>query len=166
MAKEGKEITPRKEELQRMPQRMMTPFDEMERMFEGFFPSGWMRPFRTPSLWGEMGAGAAPKVPAVDIIDREEELVVRAELPGMKKEDIDVSMSDNSVTISGQTKHEAKEAAEQYYRCEISRGAFSRTVTLPAEVDSDKTKASFKDGVLELVMPKQERSRRHTIKVE
>lgn len=163
MAKENKqEITPRRESP--VPQRTMTPFDEMERMFESFFPSGLLRPMRTAPLWGEMAPGA--KVPPVDIIDREEDIVLRAEMPGIDKDSIDVSMSDNSVTIRGSSGHEEKESEENFYRCEISRGAFSRTVALPAEVDGDKTKATFKEGVLELTMPKVERAKRHSIKVE
>lgn len=163
MAKESKqEITPRKES--QLPQRWMSPFDEMERMFESFFPTGFLRPFRTAPLWSEMVPTG--KMPAVDIIDRDEEIVLRAEMPGVDKASIDVSMTDNTVTIRGSTRHEEKEAEENYYRAEISRGAFSRTLVLPAEVDGDKTKATFKEGVLELVMPKVERAKRHTIKVE
>lgn len=163
MAKESKqEITPRRES--QMPQRIMSPFDEMERMFENFLPSGWLRPMRTPMWGGELAPGA--KIPPVDIIDRDEEIVLRAEMPGIDKDSIDVSLSDNSVTLRGSSRHEEKESDEHYYRSEISRGAFSRTVTLPADVDGDKAKATFKEGVLELTMPKIERSKRHSIKVE
>lgn len=165
MAKEHKgELTPRRHEVQRMPQRMPSPFDEMERMFEGLMPSGFMRPFRGGWPFAEMAPEA--KVPAVDVIDREEDILLRAELPGVDKENIDISLSDNLVTIRGETRHEEKEDTDTYYRCEISRGVFSRTVSLPSDVDSDKTKASFKDGVLELVMPKVEKAKRHSIKVQ
>lgn len=163
MAKEKREVTPQKQELQRMPQRFVSPLEEMERMFEGFFPSGWMRPFRGPVL-GEFGMEA--KALPVDIIDRDEEIVLRAEIPGVKKEDIDISMSDNLVTIKGSSSYEEKEEHENYYRSEIARGTFSRTVALPSDVDGDKSKAVFKDGVLELTMPKLEKSKRHSIKVE
>ncbi len=157
MAKESKqEITTRRQEGQ-LPQRMLSPFDEMERMFENFFPTGWLRPMRTAPLWAELPPGA--KIPPVDIIDREEEILLRAEMPGIDKDSIDISLSDNSVTIRGSSRHEEKESEENYYRSEISRGAFSRTVSLPADVDGDKTKATFKEGVLELTMPKVERSR-------
>ncbi|WP_303904291.1 Hsp20/alpha crystallin family protein [Thiohalomonas denitrificans] len=163
MAEENKqEITTRRES--QMPQRMLAPFEEMERMFENFFPTGWLRPMRTAPLWGELAPVA--KIPPVDIIDREEEIVLRAEIPGVDKDSIDVSLSDNSVTIRGSSHHEEKESEENYYRSEISRGAFSRTISLPADVDGDKTKATFKEGVLELTMPKVERSKRHSIKVE
>ena len=163
MAKEKHEISTRRQEGQ-VPQRMLAPFDEMERMFENFFPTGWLRPMRTTPLWGEMAPG--PKIPPVDIIDREEDIVLRAEMPGIDKDSIDISLSDNSVTIRGASHYEEKESEENYYRSEISRGAFSRTVALPADVDGDKAKATFNEGVLEMTMPKLERSKRHSIKVE
>ena len=99
-------------------------------------------------------------------MDKEEVVIVRAEVPGMKKEDLEVSVTDNTVTIRGSTKHEEKTEEGEYYRCEISRGEFSRTVGLPAEVDGDKAKATFKDGVLELTLPKVAVSKRRSIKVE
>ena len=149
------------------PARVPSPFEEMERLFEGMMPRGWLRPTRWewPSLSGlvQPFEGHMPKV---DIIDRDSEVVVKAELPGVKKEDIDISVSDNSVTIRGCTSHESEEEKGDYYRMEMSRGEFARTVTLPAEVDSDKAKASFSDGVLELTLPKVTKSKRRTITVE
>ena len=150
---------------ERAPIRTWSPFDEMERMMENFFPSGWARPL---SRWERPMAAEAPqaKVPAVDVIDREDEILLRAEVPGIKKEDLEVSTTDNTVTIKGSTSYESKEENGQYYRCEIARGAFARTIALPADVDSDKTKAKFKDGVLELVMPKVEQAKRRTIQIQ
>ncbi len=148
------------------PTRALSPFEEMDRLMENFFPRGWLRPFRWewPSFPGmpelEM------KMPKVDVIDRENEVMVRAEVPGVKKQDIDVSMTDNTVTIKGCTSHEEKEEQGDYYRCEISRGSFSRTVALPSDVDGAKAKAVFKDGVLELTAPKVEKAKRRTIKVD
>jgi len=149
------------------PARAVSPFEEMERMMEGFFPRGWLRPFRWqwPS-WGELPAPFEGKVPHVDVIDRDEEIVVRAEVPGVEKKDLDVSLTENTVTIKGEARREEKEEKGDYYRCEISRGTFARTVMLPAEVDADKAKASFEDGVLELTLPKVEKSKRHSIKLD
>jgi len=148
------------------PMRALSPFEEMDRMFESFFPRGWMQPFRRewPSL-GEMAAPFEGKMPKVDVINRDAEIVVRAEVPGVDKKDIDVTMTDSTVTIKGSTSHEEKEEKGDYYRCEISRGAFSRTVALPAGVDSSKAKAKFQDGVLELTMPKTEKTKRVSVKV-
>lgn len=149
------------------PARALSPFEEMERLFEGMVPRGWLRP--THWEWPSISGLAHPfegRMPKVDIIDRDSEVVVKAELPGVKKEDIDISVSDNSVTIRGCTSHESEEEKGDYYRMEMSRGEFARTVTLPAEVDSDKAKASFSDGVLELTLPKVTKSKRRTITVE
>jgi HSP20 family protein len=166
MAKEEKKET--KQEVQKVePARVMSPFEEMERMFDNYFTRGWLRPFRRE--WPTFPEIAAPfegKTPSVDVIDRDNEVVVKAELPGVDKKDIDISVSQNTVTIKGTTSHEEKEEKGDYYRCEISRGSYSRTLSLPAEVDEEKTKAEFKDGILELTMPKKKKSKRHTIKVE
>jgi len=104
-------------------------------------------------------------MPRVDIVDRDDELVVKAESPGVDKKDLDISVTDNAVTIKGSTSHEEKEEKGDYYRCEISSGAYSRTLVLPSEVEADKAKANFKDGVLELTLPKLKKAKRHTIKV-
>ena len=147
----------------------LTPFDEMEqlmeRMFEGWLPRGWLRPLHVgrPALHELALEGWAPKV---DVIERDEDVLVRAEIAGVEKKDLDVSVTDNSVTIKGETRYEGKEDKGHYYRREISRGAFARMVRLPAEVDTEKAKADFKDGVLELTMPKLAKSRRRSIKFE
>ena len=99
----------------------------------------------------------------VDVIDHDDEVVVRAEVPGVEKDDMEIYVSDNSATIKGEKKHEEKEEKGGYYRSEISCSAFTRTVMLPNVVATDKAKAKFKDGLLELTMPKIEKTRRHTI---
>ncbi len=168
MAKDNAGEKGRKQELEKArPLRAVSPFTEMERMFEGMFPPSWLRPMRWewPS-WGEMAAPFEGRMPKVDVIDRDTEVVVRAELPGVDKKDLDVSVSANAVTIKASTKAEHKEEKGDYYRCEITQGSISRTVALPADVDGDQAKAAFKDGVLELTMPKVAGSRKQSIKVE
>lgn len=145
----------------------MTPFEEMERMFENFMGADWPRPMQWE--WPRMMRMRMPlegKLPRVDVIDRKADVLVRAELPGVDKKDLDVSLSENSVTIKGSTRQESKQEEGDYYRCEISQGAFMRTLLLPCAVDSEAAKASFKDGLLELVLPKREAAKRHSIKVE
>jgi HSP20 family protein len=162
--KKGKEVTVSKgREIQKVPTRMLSPFDEMERFFDDFWGRGWLRPFRRewPAL-AELPAA----MPRVDVIDRDAEVVVRAEAPGYDKDEIEVSVSGNLVTLKGETKKEEKEEKGDYHRWEISRGAFARTVSLPAEVDDSKAKATLKDGVLELVLPKVEKSRRKSIRID
>lgn len=156
------------QEIQKVtPARAMSPFEEMEQIFSRFFHRDWLWPMRRefPS-WSELAASFEGKLPRVDVIDRDAEIVVKAEVPGIKKEDIEVSVTDNTITIKGSTRREEKEEKGEYYRCEISRGSFARTVALPDNVDSSKVKATFKEGVLEVVMPKVEKSKRRTIAVE
>jgi HSP20 family protein len=143
-------------------------FEEMDRFFGEFFnrwPRSWVRPFRWDHPhWGDMSAmGTLPKV---DVLDREAEFVVRAELPGVRKEDVEVSVSDQRVTIRGCTRHEQRGEGESYFRTEISRGEFIRTVELPSGVDPGIARARLENGVLEVILPKTERARRHTIRVE
>jgi HSP20 family protein len=161
---EGKEI---QKTQQVIPSRIMSPFEEMDRLMENFFPRQWLRPFRWEMpTWSELGAPLDVRSPRVDIIDRDNDIVVKAEIPGVKKEDLDVSMTDTTVTIKGSTSHEEKQEKGNYYRCEITRGSFSRTVALPANVDTDKAKAVFNDGILELTIPKVEKAKRKSITVE
>lgn len=147
--------------------RVLSPFDEMERLMESRFPRNWLRPFHWE--WPSWAEGTAPfegKTPSVDVIDRNNEIVVKAELPGVDKKDLDISVTSNTVTVKGTTSHEEKEEKGDYYRCEMSRGEYSRTVALPADVDESKAKAKFKDGILELTIPKKEKAKRRKIKVD
>ncbi|MFO7594387.1 MAG: Hsp20/alpha crystallin family protein [Pseudomonadota bacterium] len=147
--------------------RPLTPFEEMDRIMEGFFPRRWLHPFRwdLPTM-SDLGAPFDIKSPGVDIIERDNEVIVKAEVPGVAKEDLDVSVTDNSVTIKGCTSHEETEEKGDYYRSEIRRGSFSRTVALPSSVNSDKAKATFKDGILELTIPKVEKSKRKSVTID
>jgi len=147
--------------------QVLSPFDEMERMFNDYISRGWMHPFRPD--WPNLFKSAQPfegKSPSVDVIERDDVVIVKAELPGVDKKDIDVSVTNNTVTIKGKTSHEEKEEKGDFYRCEISRGSYSRTLSLPAEVDEGKSKAKVKDGILELTLPKLTKSKRHSVKVE
>jgi HSP20 family protein len=164
MAKEDKKTS--KQNVQPVkPARALSPFEEMERMFDAF-SRGWMRPLqREWPAWGDMTVFGG-KTPGVDLIERDDEIVVKAELPGIDKKDMDVSVTKNTVSIKGTTSHEEKEEKGDYYRSEISRGEYARTLTLPAEVDEDRVKATFKNGILELKLPKLKPSKRTTVKVD
>jgi HSP20 family protein len=148
----------------------LSPFDEMEHEMERLFDRfgfGWMRPFRwREPFWGGMTTPFEGRIPSIDVIDRDEEVILRAELPGVDKKDLDVSMTDDAVTIRGSCRSEEKEEKGDYFRREVSTGSFSRTVALPADVDGEKAKASFKDGLLELTLPKVKKAMRKAIKVE
>ncbi|MFQ5487930.1 MAG: Hsp20/alpha crystallin family protein [Gammaproteobacteria bacterium] len=163
ISKEGKEGQVQRTAASRAP----SPFEEMDRLFESFFPRNWLRPMRWE--WPAAGELAAPfegRLPKVDVVDRDSDILVRAELPGVDKKDLDISITDNTVTIHATTSREAEEEKGEYYRREITRGSFSRTVALPAEVDADAAKASFKDGILELTVPKVEKAKRRRIEVQ
>ena len=148
------------------PRHLLSPFENMERLFEDFFPRSLLRHYRHGlPLASELTTPFEGRMPKVDVIDRDDEIFVRAELPGVDKKDVDISMTDNTVTIKGETRKEEKEEKGDYYRCETSHGAYTRTLSLPSEVNADKTRAIFKDGVLELTLPKIERAKRRTIKV-
>jgi HSP20 family protein len=105
------------------------------------------------------------RTPKVDVIDSDTQVEIKAELPGVKKEDLDVSLTDSSVRISARTHAESESKDKDYVRREISHGEFSRTVALPAEVDGDKATATFKDGILTLVLPKAAGSKRRSVKI-
>jgi HSP20 family protein len=147
--------------------RALNPFEEMERMFERLLGRSWLRPFGWENpLWTEMAKNMEVRVPSVDVIDREQEIVVRAEIPGVEKENLEVSLSDDRLSITGSTRQEKEEKeAGQYTHREMSRGSFTRVITLPASVDGEQAKASFKDGVLEMTLPKLKPSKRLRINV-
>ncbi len=148
------------------PVRAWNPFEDMDRMFENHFSRSWMHPFS--KLWSESDklAPFQGKMPSVDMIDRDKEIVVKAEMPGVDKKDLDISVTRNTVTIKGCTSHEEKEERDDYYRSEMSHGSYSRTLSLPADINEDKVKAKYKDGILELTLPKLEETKRQSIKVD
>lgn len=164
----SKNIHPISKDVSQTPaSRSLSPFAEMEQMFEQLFPQNWMRPMNWDMPgYNRLAPPFTGRLPKVDVVDRDNEIVVRAELPGVDKKDVDISLANNTVTIKASSKREEKEEKGDYYRCEISQGAFSRTLALPADVDTDKAKANFKDGMLELVLPKLKGAQKRSIKIE
>lgn len=144
-------------------------FKEMERFFEEYLPRRWWQHFG----FGHPGRMAAHsmrafdgKAPSVDILDKEDHFLVRAELPGVDKEDIHVSIANNILTIEASMSKDQTEEKEDYCRQEICRGSYRRTIALPEAVKENEAKANFKNGVLELTVGKMEKTKRATIKVE
>ena len=162
--------TKRKDLIERVPHTRgeLTLFDEMDRAFDSLFHRGWMRPFQEMfPEWPLFGHRELElQMPRIDVIDREKEILVRAELPGVEKKDLEVNLSGELLTIKGESHREEKEGEGEYFRSEISRGTFRRTIRLPEEVDEKGVKAEFKDGMLEVHMPKTHRVERHQIRVE
>ena len=137
---------------------------EMERMFDDFFGRRW-EPFRV-ARWLPSGVGVSPPSVELDVYEEKDEIVAKAEVPGLEKEDIEVSIADSTLTIKGEKKKEEEVKEEDYYRLERSYGSFVRSVELPREVQADKVKATFKNGVLEIRMPKSEEAKKKEIKVK
>jgi HSP20 family protein len=166
MAAEQKDIqVSRKGESAKAPSRIMRPMEDIERMFDEFLSRSWLRPFRG-ERFPELRLPFETHVPRLDVVDRDNEVVVRAEVPGARREDIEISLTGNLLTIKGETKREEKEEKGDYYRCEISRGSFSRTVSLPAEVNEAGAKAHLREGVLELTLPKVEKAKKRAITID
>jgi HSP20 family protein len=143
--------------------RGLLPFEEMERWFDEAFQgpfSLFRRPF-FPSRWSGEGV-----TPAVDFLEDGDEFVVKAELPGMEKNDININLQGDLLTISGEKKKEDKVEEKNYLRIERSSGRFSRSFRLPAEVLSDKATATFTDGILELRLPKSEEAKKKEINIK
>lgn len=128
--------------------------DEIDRLFEA--------PLAELTRTSQLLSGWTP---ALDLYEDKDNVVVRAELPGMKKEDIDVSLHDGCLSISGERKGEEKRQDAEVYRAERFFGRFQRTVTLPTQVANDKVKAQYKDGVLTITLPKAEEAKPKQIDV-
>ena len=112
------------------------------------------------------GAPDGDFVPALDIVEEKDNLVVKADLPGMTKDDITVAIQDNVLTIKGERKYEAEKKDANYYRRERVCGSFVRSLELPVTVDPNKVSASFRDGVLHVTLPKSEDAKPKQIEVK
>ena len=127
---------------------------EMDDLFDGFF-RGLDRPFAGYKAW-----------PAIDVAEEENSIVVRAEVPGCKSEDIDISVYGNTLTISGEKKFEEEKKEKGYYHIESTYGSFRRELTLPTDVDPGKVEAVCKDGVLSITLPKAASAKAVKVKVK
>lgn len=131
--------------------------DDFDRMFEGFF-----RPMR----WVEEAAGDA-FVPAMNIKERENEYVVQTDLPGVRKEDINVTLENGLLTILAERKsEEERKEGEQELRREVRYGRYTRSLRLGTQIDEKGVKANYRDGVLELILPKAEEAKPRKISVD
>jgi len=129
--------------------------DEIDRLFES--------PLAELARTSQLLSGWTP---ALDMHEDKDNITVKAELPGMKKDDIDISLHDGSLSISGERKSEEKFHDAEVYRSERFVGRFQRTVALPAPVAADKVKAQYKDGVLTITLPKTEEAKPKQIDVQ
>jgi HSP20 family protein len=140
--------------------------EEMDRAFDTFMRRGWMRPLR--DLWPESAFDTKMDfvLPRVDLIDRDNEVIVRAELPGIDKDHVHIDLAGSLLTIRGEREQKEEHEEGDFYRSEISRGSFVRTLQLPADVVVDEADASFDKGILEIRLPKAEDTKRRKIEVK
>ncbi|MCC5812037.1 MAG: Hsp20/alpha crystallin family protein [Ectothiorhodospiraceae bacterium] len=162
---ESRQETPEKRASAEVGRRGLGVQNEYDRWFEDLFSGRWWQGFPELSL-RDRWAQRQPTIPKVDVVDQDRQLVLRAEVPGIDRDNLEVSVTDNLVTIRGRSHHEEAKEEGAYYRREISHGAFERTIPLPSDVDADRAKASFRDGILELTLPKVKEVRRRRIAVE
>jgi HSP20 family protein len=120
--------------------------DEMNKLFDDFFGRPLVRTEWTEGVW----------TPSVDVSEDKDNVIIKAEMPGMKKDDVKISVQDNMLILEGEKKQEKEEKEKNYHRIERSYGSFCRSFQLPTTVKTDKIKASYKEGVLSVTLPKSE----------
>lgn len=130
---------------------------ELDRFFDSFPRSeyGTDEPF-FPAVW----------TPAADIVERDDDYVVKLELPGVKKSEVKITIEDNLLTVSGEKKQESELKEKEHYRVERSYGAFRRSFTLPSTIEGDKIEAAYEDGILTISLPKAEESKPRAIEIK
>jgi HSP20 family protein len=163
MAEKTTEIAPREGQriARRDPDRLRNPFamfdrfaEEMDRVFDDFgFGRSWLAPRSSRSWPGAFGSNRTLWAPDIEVYQRNNELVVRADLPGLKKDDVTVEVTDSEITISGERRQEQESDREGVYRSERTYGSFYRTIPLPEGAITEQAKATFRDGVLEISVP-------------
>jgi len=148
----------------------MRPFTHgMEEFFENAFPPRWMENFFEPYArkrphWGDFGE-AIDVWPKIDVLDKDDALVVRAEMPGIDKEDLDITIAGDRLTFEAKRDFADEEEKENFFRSEMVYGRLFRVIHLPVEVMGDEARAEMKDGIIEVYLPKVEGITPHTIKV-
>lgn len=146
-------------------ERMMDPIEHVVARFFSDFPRiAWPR-FDWPEVWRPLRE-LELKVPAVDVYEEGDDLVVKAELPGLTKDQIEVTLADKTLTIKGEKTRSEEVKDKDYFRSERTFGSFTRTITLPVEVQPDAASATLKDGVLEIRLPKTAEPGKRPKKIE
>ena len=128
---------------------------EIDQLFDNFFRGSWLSPFRQNDQTG-MGGMMLPKV---DIAEGKKQYTITVEVPGVEEKDIDLTISDGTLTIRGEKRHEEENHDRQYHRVERSYGAFQRVLSLPDDSKEDAVEANFKNGILTLTVPKTTNSK-------
>lgn len=144
-------------------------FRDIDRYFEEISSRRWWDPLRSnwPGIMSTLPSLTLERaIPRVDIIERDSDMVIRAEMPGIEKENIDVSLVNNTLMLKATSRKEEKEEEGEYHRQEISSSSYQRSIALPAEIDEQVGKATFKNGVLEITFAKKKVTKRSSIKIE
>ncbi len=143
--------------------KYLSPFGQMEKWFEEV----WRRPFSLLApAWPEKELAEFETVsPSIDIYTEGNELVLKADMPGMERKNIDISITDNVLTISGERKKEEKVEKGDYFRYERTHGSFFRRFELPSDVDTERIKAHLENGVLEVRLSKTEEAKSRSKKI-
>ena len=136
----------------------------MEEFFEDLPPRRWLETFELFGWQWPMSIDFERSF-RVDILHHEKELIVRAELPGVEKNDVEVTIAGDRLTIEAEREFEEEETKESFYRHELGYGELRRTIALPVEIDTDHIEAELKDGILSVKLPKIQAATRHTVKV-
>ena len=144
--------------------RMAPLTHSMGGFFEDFPPRRWMETLEPFGLKWPMGIDFERSF-RLDILDRDKELLIRGELPGVDKDDVEVTISGDRLMIEAKRVFEDEESKDTFYRHELGYGMLMRTVALPVEVDAEKIHAELKDGILTITLPKVRAAERHTVKV-
>ena len=137
------------------------PFREMEDVIDRY-----SRALSWPRLGGQEAMARGDWAPRVDITETEKEFVIKAEIPDVKKEEVKITVDNGVLSIQGERKKEKEEKGKKFHRVERYYGSFTRSFTLPDNVDETKIEASFKDGMLNLHIPKSEKSKPRAINVK
>jgi HSP20 family protein len=135
---------------------------DVERMFEDFPRLA----LRWPQSIRRLAEELEPMAPTLDLYEEKDAIVAKAEVPGMHKEDLEVSITGDLLTLRGEKQKEEKIEEKDYHYAERSYGSFTRTVRLPTEIQADKATATLRDGVLEMRFPKTEEAKRETVSVK
>jgi len=131
--------------------------NEVNRLFEDFFGRDiGLQPFRGRGEW----------MPVLDVAETDDAVVVKAEMPGLERDDVKLSLTDDILTITGEKKAETEEKKKNFHRVERSYGSFERTIRLPSRVQANKVEAKFKNGVLTVELPKAEESKTKSVDIK
>lgn len=131
---------------------------DMDRLFEEF-----TKPARRRRIWPK---SEGLVIPNIDLYDRKNDIVIQVELPGVRREDIDITITKDTLLLKGEVQRAEEVKEEDYFISERTYGSFSRTITLPFEVEGEKAQAAMNNGLLEIVLPKKEEAKPREIKIE